>query len=82
MSGRPLNCRVSIAADGVTPLGSVHDFLKWLQVDKDGLRHDWNNWLRVDLKGQTKKMRLDQDASSPRKPLLEYYQFKGRTWYL
>ena len=66
MSGRPLNCRVSIAADGVTPLGSVHDFLKWLQVDKDGKHHDWDNWLCESLKDEVEKQTLNEGNVSPR----------------
>jgi len=55
--------------DGETPLGSAHDILKWIGVDKDGQHHDWNNWL---------KEKLYAVAADPRKPLIiEYHRFNG-----
>jgi hypothetical protein len=72
----PLACRVRLAMDGVTPLGSVHDFLKWLQVDKDGKNHDWNDWLCEVLKSAMDQLCV-KDPQSPQ-PVLETHNLKGR----
>ena len=31
--------------DTTVTLGAVHDFLKWIGLDKDGRHNDWNHWL-------------------------------------
>jgi hypothetical protein len=76
----PLICRVCRANDGVTLLGSVHDFLKWLQVDKDGKHSDWNSWLfealARDMQNHLAPSR-DDFAGEPQ-PVLEHYEFKGK----
>lgn len=66
----PLKCRVCLASDGQTPLGSVHDLLKWLDVDKDGKHHDWDDWLKEKLYG------VSRDIGDPHTPfLIEYHRF-------
>jgi hypothetical protein len=72
-----LQCRVHIASDGVTALGSVHDFLKWLVVDKDGKHNDWNKWLRHALEKEILHYAQVPSHNLTSQPFLESYQFDG-----
>jgi len=69
----PLDCRVCLAlCDGETPLGSAHDILKWIDVDKDGQHSDWNHWLKE------KVSHLIADLQDHENPLIvEYHRFNG-----
>ncbi len=75
----PLKCRVCLAKNNAMPLGSVHDFLKWLQVDKDGEQNDWKHWLRSDL--EKSMSQVPSDLTDPETTLLvlEYHLFNGVT---
>jgi hypothetical protein len=67
-------CRVHIASDGVTALGSIFDVLKWLMVDKDDGKHnDWNKWLHHALKEE-----ILQGAQDPFL-ILEHHHFNGNS---
>jgi hypothetical protein len=75
----PLECRVCKSFDDNHALGSIHDYLAWLQVDKDGEQNDWKHWLRDELKKS-----LDEQGSSDLTDpshvvsfVLEHHKFKG-----
>ena len=83
---KKLCIRVAIShVDGLTPLGSIHDFLSWLQVDKDEKHHDWEHWLHEALEkdkeiiDQALPILGDSDRSSVATKIImiEYHKFKG-----
>ncbi len=75
----PLECRVCKSFDDNHALGSIHDYLSWLQVDKDGHHSDWDHWLRDELE----KSLDEQGPADLRDPshvvsfVLEHHKFKG-----
>ena len=73
----PLVCRVCLSNDGRNPIGSVHNFLRWLQVDKDDEHNDWKHWLRVELEESLDQDRSDLTDPDPTDFVLEYHKFDG-----
>jgi hypothetical protein len=61
----PLECRVCKSYNNVSTLGSIHDYLAWLQVDKDGEHSDWKHWLREELRRHDDALVPGQAYSQP-----------------